>query len=74
MVLAASGVEHEELVAISEPLLSDLPDKKSPGEPESVYTGGDFRCQAESGVCIKMFLNNKNHSTKSYSSYRICQL
>ncbi|KAJ6356131.1 hypothetical protein OIU78_004274, partial [Salix suchowensis] len=49
MVLAASGVEHEELVAISEPLLSDLPDKKSPGEPESVYTGGDFRCQAESG-------------------------
>ncbi|KAG6757087.1 hypothetical protein POTOM_037388 [Populus tomentosa] len=49
MVLAASGVEHEELVAIAEPLLSDLSDKKSPGEPESVYTGGDFRCQAESG-------------------------
>ncbi|XP_034930408.1 mitochondrial-processing peptidase subunit alpha isoform X2 [Populus alba] len=49
MVLAASGVEHEELVAIAEPLLSDLPDKKSPGEPESYYTGGDFRCQADSG-------------------------
>ncbi|KAJ6911582.1 mitochondrial-processing peptidase subunit alpha [Populus alba x Populus x berolinensis] len=49
MVLAASGVEHEELVAIAEPLLSDLPDKKSPGEPESFYTGGDFRCQADSG-------------------------
>ena len=52
MVLAASGVEHEELVKIAEPLLSDLPIVPRPEEPKSVYVGGDYRCQAESGVCI----------------------
>lgn len=55
MVLAASGVDHEELVALAEPLLSDLADEQSPGEPKSVYTGGDYRCQDDSGVCINMF-------------------
>ncbi|XP_057505562.1 mitochondrial-processing peptidase subunit alpha-like [Actinidia eriantha] len=49
MVLAASGVEHEELVKIAEPLLSDLPIVPRPEEPKSVYVGGDYRCQAESG-------------------------
>lgn len=52
MVLAASGVEHEELLSIAEPLLSDLPSVPRPVEPKSVYTGGDYRCQSESGVCI----------------------
>ncbi|ERN15210.1 mitochondrial-processing peptidase subunit alpha [Amborella trichopoda] len=48
MVLAASGVDHEELVSIAEPLLSDLP-KVPPHEvPTSVYVGGDYRCQADS--------------------------
>ncbi|KAL8158794.1 hypothetical protein V2J09_000331 [Rumex salicifolius] len=50
MVLAASGVEHEELVSIAEPLLSDLPGGPSPVEPKSVYVGGDSRRQAGSGV------------------------
>lgn len=52
MVLAGSGVEHEELLSIAEPLLSDLPSVPRPEEPKSVYTGGDYRCQGESGVCI----------------------
>ncbi|XP_008799765.1 mitochondrial-processing peptidase subunit alpha-like [Phoenix dactylifera] len=46
MVLAASGVEHEELVSVAEPLLSDLPKVSRPEEPKSVYVGGDYRCQA----------------------------
>ncbi|URE38044.1 mitochondrial-processing peptidase subunit, partial [Musa troglodytarum] len=48
MVLAASGVEHEELVSIAEPLLSDLPNVPCPEEPKSIYVGGDYRCQADS--------------------------
>ncbi|XP_022730798.1 mitochondrial-processing peptidase subunit alpha-like isoform X2 [Durio zibethinus] len=49
MVLAASGVEHEELLSVAEPLLLDLPNAPRPQEPKSVYTGGDYRCQADSG-------------------------
>uniref|UniRef100_A0A0E0HH13 Mitochondrial-processing peptidase subunit alpha n=1 Tax=Oryza nivara TaxID=4536 RepID=A0A0E0HH13_ORYNI len=48
MVLAASGIEHDELVSVAEPLLSDLPSVKRPEEPKSVYVGGDYRCQADS--------------------------
>lgn len=48
MVLAASGVEHDALVSVVEPLLSDLPCVKRPEEPKSVYVGGDYRCQADS--------------------------
>ncbi|KAI3890346.1 hypothetical protein MKX03_011695 [Papaver bracteatum] len=47
IVLAAYGLEHEELLTIAEPLLSDLPSVPHPMEPESVYNGGEFRCQAE---------------------------
>ncbi|KAJ9692218.1 hypothetical protein PVL29_011336 [Vitis rotundifolia] len=50
MVLAASGVEHEELLSIAEPLVSDLPSVPRPEEPKSVYVGGDYRCQADSGI------------------------
>lgn len=50
MVLAASGVDHEELVKYAEPLLSDLPSVPRPKEPQSVYTGGDYRCHTGSGV------------------------
>ena len=50
MVLAASGLEHDELVSIVEPLLSDLPGVKRHEEPKSVYVGGDYRCQADSPV------------------------
>ncbi|KAK8545227.1 hypothetical protein V6N12_026065 [Hibiscus sabdariffa] len=49
MVLAASGVEHEELLSVAEPLLSDLSNIPRPQEPKSVYTGGDYRCQADLG-------------------------
>nr|CAD1824170.1 unnamed protein product [Ananas comosus var. bracteatus] len=48
MVLAASGVDHDELVSIAEPLLSDLPKVARPEEPKSIYVGGDYRCQADS--------------------------
>ncbi|KAH7853271.1 hypothetical protein Vadar_000770 [Vaccinium darrowii] len=49
MVLAASGVEHDELLKFAEPLLSDLPSVPRPEPPKSVYVGGDYRCQADSG-------------------------
>ncbi|XP_057977459.1 mitochondrial-processing peptidase subunit alpha-like [Malania oleifera] len=48
MVLAASGIEHEDLLSIAEPLLSDLPNVPRAAEPKSVYIGGDYRCQADS--------------------------
>ncbi|KAJ0964741.1 hypothetical protein J5N97_025879 [Dioscorea zingiberensis] len=48
IVLAASGVDHDELVSIAEPLLSDLPKVARIDEPKSVYTGGEYRCQADS--------------------------
>lgn len=43
MVLAASGVDHEELLRVAEPLLSDLPNAPRPEEPRSQYVGGDYR-------------------------------
>lgn len=52
MVLVASGVEPDELISVAEPLLSDLPSVSRPDKPKSVYIGGDYRCQGESGVCI----------------------
>ncbi|KAK6914806.1 Peptidase M16, C-terminal [Dillenia turbinata] len=48
IVLAASGVEHEELVSLAEPLLSDFSSEAGPGEPKSKYVGGEYRCQADS--------------------------
>ncbi|MQL80448.1 hypothetical protein Taro_012909 [Colocasia esculenta] len=48
LVLAASGVEHEDLVSYAEPLLSDLPKVAPPEVPKSAYVGGDYRCQADS--------------------------
>eukprot|EP00267_Zea_mays_P031643 XP_008664141.2 mitochondrial-processing peptidase subunit alpha [Zea mays] len=48
MVLAASGVDHDALISVVEPLLSDLPCVKRPEEPKYVYVGGDYRCQADS--------------------------
>lgn len=50
MVLAASGVDHAELVKYAEPLLSDLPSASRPQEPKSVYVGGDSRVYAGSQV------------------------
>lgn len=43
MVVAGAGVDHEELVALAEPLFSDFP--KGPPEtvPNSKYVGGDWR-------------------------------
>lgn len=56
IVLAASAVDHEELVKIAEPLLSDLPAGLQLEQPESVYTGGDYRQQADSPVRIFIFM------------------
>lgn len=47
MVLAASGVDLNELLPIAEPLLSDLPRLPPATEPKSVYIGGDYRQQAD---------------------------
>ncbi|KAJ4851593.1 hypothetical protein Tsubulata_048616 [Turnera subulata] len=48
IVLAASGVELEDLVSVAEPLLSDLPRVPHVGQPKSVYVGGDYRQHADS--------------------------
>jgi len=42
-------LEHDELLKFAEPLLSDLPSVPRPEPPKSVYVGGDYRCQADSG-------------------------
>jgi processing peptidase subunit alpha len=47
MVLAASGVDHEELLSLAEPLLSDLPNEQRPKAPESVYLGGNYSYQLD---------------------------
>jgi processing peptidase subunit alpha len=52
MVLAASGVEFEELISVAEPLLSDLPRVPCTDESKSLYVGGDYRKQAASQVYI----------------------
>ena len=40
MVIAPSGVEHDELVSIAEPLLSDPSGAKGHEEPKSVHVKG----------------------------------
>ncbi|CAI0474737.1 unnamed protein product [Linum tenue] len=52
MILAASGVEFEELLSVAEPLLSDLPLVQHPEAPKSVYVGGDYRRQADLPVHV----------------------
>ncbi|XP_026405529.1 mitochondrial-processing peptidase subunit alpha-like isoform X2 [Papaver somniferum] len=47
IVLSAYGLDHEELLSIAEPLLSDLPAVPHTMKPKSVYIGGEFRCHAE---------------------------
>lgn len=55
MVLAASGVEHEELLKVAEPLISDLPKVALPADTKSRYTGGDFRQHTGGEVFISDF-------------------
>lgn len=44
MVLAAAGVQHDQLVKLAEPLLSSVPAAAAATpEPASEYVGGDFR-------------------------------
>lgn len=77
MVLAASGVEHEELLSIAEPLLSDLPGVPRLEEPKSVYTGGDYRCQGESGrthFAVAFELPGGWHKEKEAMSLTVLQM
>ncbi|CAM0958574.1 unnamed protein product [Alopecurus aequalis] len=50
LVLAASGVNHQHLLDIAEPLLFDLPKGSPLNKPKSAYTGGDFRHKTDSEV------------------------
>lgn len=61
IVLAASGVDHEELLSLAEPLLGDLAAKPLTQEPKSVYVGGDYRHQADPSVCFFFFINSIEH-------------
>ncbi|XP_017257402.1 mitochondrial-processing peptidase subunit alpha [Daucus carota subsp. sativus] len=48
MVLAASGVDHKELVKYVEPLVIDMPSVLLPKEAPSVYVGGQRHISADS--------------------------
>ena len=50
MVLSASGVNHIDLVAIAEPLFSDLPKITATPAPNFEYIGGDWRQSNDSPV------------------------
>jgi predicted Zn-dependent peptidase len=52
IVLAASGVDHDELVSIAGPLLSDIPNVAGTTRPKSTYVGGEYRRTADSSVGI----------------------
>lgn len=48
LVLAASGVDHDDLLSVAEPLLADLP-SMGPSVPLTTeYVGGDWRQSADS--------------------------
>lgn len=47
-MFAASGVDHEELVSIAEPLLADLPSFNEPEPVKTEYVGGDWRQSVDS--------------------------
>jgi mitochondrial-processing peptidase subunit alpha len=49
IVLAASGVDHDELISIAEPLLQDIPNIDG-SRPKSTYVGGEYRRAADSSV------------------------
>nr|CAD1838698.1 unnamed protein product [Ananas comosus var. bracteatus] len=48
LVLAASGINHQDLIDIVEPLLCDLGRGPTVEVPKSAYVGGDFRHKADS--------------------------
>jgi processing peptidase subunit alpha len=48
IVLAASGVDHSELLSVAEPLLADLPPVPQPAPVHNEYVGGDWRQAADS--------------------------
>lgn len=50
VVLAASGVAHDELVRVAEPLLSQLPSGSGAAAAPSAYVGGDCRIATDSPV------------------------
>jgi processing peptidase subunit alpha len=50
VVLAASGVDHADLVAVAEPLLSQLPAGPGGGARDTAYVGGDYRVATDSPV------------------------
>ena len=50
MVLSASGVNHIDLLAIAEPLFSDLPKITATRAPNFEYIGGDWRQSNDSPV------------------------
>jgi processing peptidase subunit alpha len=45
---AASGVDHEDLLSVAEPLLADLPSFNEPIPVETQYVGGDWRQSVDS--------------------------
>uniref|UniRef100_A0ACD5VP01 Uncharacterized protein n=1 Tax=Avena sativa TaxID=4498 RepID=A0ACD5VP01_AVESA len=48
IVLAASGIDHAELVSVAEPLISDIPSATGTVKPKSVYVGGEYRRATDS--------------------------
>ncbi|KAF9602100.1 hypothetical protein IFM89_024867 [Coptis chinensis] len=77
IVLAASGVDHEEFLALAEPLLSDMPAVPRPQEPASEYVGGDFRYPSDSPsthVALAFEVPGGWHSEKDAMTSTVLQM
>jgi len=59
MVLAAVGVGHTELVALAKDAFSGIGDK-SEAKPDSVYTGGESRVQADIGGLVHIAVGHES--------------
>jgi len=68
MVLAAVGVGHGELVALAKDAFSEVSDK-SESKPESVYTGGESRVEADLGGMVHLAVG---HESVGWQSDDVC--
>ena len=70
IVLAASGINHDELVSIAEPLLSDIPNATGTVKPKSVYVGGEYRRTTDSLVgCMVLSTHKVVYVFHHFGSY-----
>lgn len=57
IVIAGSGMGHNELVSLAEPLVSSLKPSGQTEQPPSTYIGGDFRSGSRALSCFQTTLS-----------------